>query len=112
MNRPSRHPETTAALGALMALAIGLRLVLSGATLAASACTESLDRVGVRRLSESVVQAIREMSERAVASADAPQTEPTWEPAPVRLVAGSGLAARVDPGLGFWLTSLPPPRTV
>lgn len=112
MNRPSRHPETTAALGALMALAIGLRLVLSGATMAASACTESLDRVGVRRLSESVVQAIREMSERAVASVETPPSEPTWAPTPARLAASAGLPLRADPGLGFWLTSLPPPRTV
>src|SRR5690606_20933013 len=95
MTRSARHTEPAGGLSALVVLAIGLQLMLSGASLAAGACGESLERVGIRRLSEQVVQAFREMSERAARRADARRAEPEWADAPraVRPVEIPGLRA-------------------
>lgn len=93
----------------MLVLAIGLQLMLSGASLAAGACGESLERVGVRRLSEQVVQAFREMSDRAVARSKAPVLEPDWADAPrgASSTATPGLTVRM--ALSDWVLSTAPP---
>lgn len=111
MNRPTRASDSAPALGALVVLAIGLRLMLSGATVAASACTDSLERAGVRRFSETVVQALREISERAGVSARTPPTEREWTPAPTRSAATAPVLATGVTPLSPWVTTLPPPAT-
>lgn len=98
-------PEVSGGLGTIVVLAIGLQLLLSGASLTAVSSGDPLDRTGVRRLSDSVVQALRDISVRAVR----PALEPDWTPgvSAVGVEPGSILVAR--PMLGAWLLSLPPP---
>lgn len=101
-------PEVSGGLGTIVVLAIGMQLLLSGASLTAVSSGDPLDRTGVRRLSDSVVQALRDISVRAVRPAS-PALEPDWTPgvSAVGVEPGSILVAR--PMLGAWLLSLPPP---
>lgn len=109
MTRSARHTEPAGGLSALVVFAIGLQLMLSGASLAAGACGESLERVGIRRLSEQVVQAFREMSERAVVRAEPPRAEPDWDEAPRAIHAAVAPGLRAAPKLSAWVLSVAPP---
>lgn len=108
MTRSVRQSDA-GGLSPLLVLAIGLQLMLSGAGLAAGACGESLERVGVRRLSEQVVQAFRELSERAAVRTKSPGVEPDWAETP-RVLAGSGAPCeRATVRLSAWVLSTAPP---
>ena len=109
MTRSVRHADASNGLGTLVVLAIGLQLMLSGAGLAAHACSDSLDRTGIRRLSDSVAQALRDMSERAVRSNAGVEHSPDWSDAPsaVRHDADGDLTVRHH--VAVWALALPPP---
>lgn len=62
-----------------MVLAIGLQLMISGVGLAAHACGDSLDRTGIRRLSDSVAQALRDISERTIRETGRIEAAPDWD---------------------------------
>lgn len=110
MPRTSRQTDAPTGLSTVVVLAIGLQLMLSGAALAAGACGDSLDRTGVRRLSDSVVQAIREISERGVLKARAPEAGPAFADDGPRRVRPTGeLAFAPPPRLSAWVLTLPPP---
>lgn len=110
MPRPVRASDASAAIGTLVVLAIGLRLMLAGAAAASSACSTSLDRTGVRRFSVSFAQAIREISERAPAAAREPAPEPDWADAPrAVLPVSADLPAPASRVCAGWTTALPPP---
>lgn len=104
----SGKPESAGSLGTIVVLAIGLQLLLSGASLAAVSSGDPLDRTGVRRLSDSVVQALREISVRAVRPAS-PALEPDWSPEVSGLAVEPGPVPVGRPMLDAWLLSLPPP---
>ncbi len=108
MTRSVRQSDA-GGLSPLLVLAIGLQLMLSGASLAAGACGESLERVGVRRLSEQVVQAFREMSDRAVARSKAQALEPDWAEAPRAVSSTVAWHLTVRPALSAWVLSTAPP---
>ena len=110
MTRSVRQSDA-GGLSPLLVLAIGLQLMLSGASLAAGACGESLERVGVRRLSEQVVQAFREMSDRAATRTEANSAEPDWAEADRVAVSTAGAALIVRPTLSAWVLSTAPPAT-
>jgi hypothetical protein len=108
MTRSVRQSDA-GGLSPLLVLAIGLQLMLSGASLAAGACGESLERVGVRRLSEQVVQAFREMSDRAATRTEATAAEPDWADAE-RVAASTGVVGPViRPAVSAWVLSTAPP---
>ena len=113
MTRAARATDASTALSTLVVLTIGLRLMLAGATVAVTVASDSLDRTGVRRLSESVAQAIREIHERSAAPAVArePRDEPTWDAtAQAPALAGTDAPAfRAFDRLTPWSTALPPP---
>lgn len=110
MPRTSRQTDAPNGLSTVVVLAIGLQLMLSGAALAAGACGDSLDRTGVRRLSDTVVQAIREISERAVLNARTPEAGPAGAEAGPRCVLPTGVVAFAPtPRLSAWVLTLPPP---
>lgn len=108
MTRSVRQSDA-GGLSPLLVLAIGLQLMLSGAGLAAGACGESLERVGVRRLSEQVVQAFREMSDRAATRTEANAAEPDW--ADAERVASSTAVPDliVCLAVSAWVLSTAPP---
>ena len=108
MTRSVRQSDA-GGLSPLLVLAIGLQLMLSGASLAAGACGESLERVGVRRLSEQVVQAFREMSERAAVRTGSTETEPDWAETPRTLAGSTGPCERAAVWLSAWVLSTAPP---
>ncbi|MCC5823483.1 MAG: hypothetical protein LAT64_05690 [Phycisphaerales bacterium] len=110
MARTSRQTDAPTGLSTVVVLAIGLQLMLSGAALASSACGDSLDRTGVRRLSDTVVQAIREISERAVLNARTPEAGPAFaEAGPHHARPTGALAFAPAPRLSAWVLTLPPP---
>lgn len=109
MTRPIRHPDTPNGLGTLVVLAIGLQLMLSGAGLATHARADGLDRTGIRRLSDSVVQALREISERAVREGSGIEHAPDWADAPARVWYQPADAVVVRPRLSAWVLSVAPP---
>lgn len=101
--------EAPGGLGTIVVLAIGLQLLLSGASLAAVSAGDPLDRTGVRRLSDSVVQALREISVRAVRPACA-ASEPDWTPEETSVTrAETRWTDSTPPMLAAWMLSLPPP---
>lgn len=100
--------EASGSLGTIVVLAIGLQLLLSGASLAAVSSGDPLDRTGVRRLSDSVVQALREISVRAVRPAS-PATEAAWSLDAAEPRTPDQRATITRPMLDAWLLSLPPP---
>jgi hypothetical protein len=103
--------EATGSLGTIVVLAIGLQLLLSGASLAAVPSGDPLDRTGVRRLSDSVAQALREISVRTVRLAN-PASEAAWSPDACEPGTPEQRAMIDRPMLDAWLLSLPPPATV
>lgn len=109
MTRTASQTDPSGGLNALVVLAIGLQLMLSGATLAAGACGDSLERVGVRRLSEQVVQAIREISDRSSVRTGTPQAEPDWTEAPRAMWAQPAVLVSDSRDLPVWIHALPPP---
>jgi hypothetical protein len=109
MTRSVRHPDASNGLGTLVVLAIGLQLMLSGAGLAAHACSDSLDRTGIRRLSDSVAQALRDMSERAVRASAGVERAAEWGDTPRRVSLGADRGPVVRARLSPWLLSIPPP---
>jgi hypothetical protein len=108
MTRSVRQSDA-GGLSPLLVLAIGLQLMLSGAGLAAGACGESLERVGVRRLSEQVVQAFREMSDRAATRSDSAGVEPDWADAERVALSTASPSLVVRPALSAWVLSTAPP---
>lgn len=108
MTRPVRHPEP-GGLGALVVLALGFQIMLAGAALAGAACADPFERTGVRRLTEQVAQAIREISDRAIAQASTPRAAPTWDDAPVAERAERTPGFTVRPALSAWVLSVAPP---
>lgn len=110
MPRASRQTDAPTGLSTVVVLAIGLQLMLSGASLASGACGDPLDRTGVRRLSDTVVQAIREISERGVLTARTPEAGPACDEAAPRRVRPAGVVAFApEPRLSAWVLTLPPP---
>ncbi len=106
MTRPVRHPEP-GGLGALVVLALGFQIMLAGAALAGAACADPFERTGVRRL---VAQAIREISDRAIAQPRTLRPEPTWAPAPRSALLARTPGLTVRPALSAWVLSVAPPR--